>query len=400
MLEPEAAALSCQDEILKIEATQGDMAKNITLCYLVVDCGGGTIDMAAHKLTKTSDGKISIEEIHQAHGGSFGGYTVNDEFENLLKGLFEFSSEELMELKTKHSRQWVRFVYENFEYSKYSNTEDEVTIVMPKVLVKYVQEKTNKSMEELADKYKRHKVNWYDDEESLVLPFSTLNALYTSVICQITEAVDQVLKKPECQVIEQILLVGGFAESNLLFHEIERCFSSLKVKRSAAPSISVLQGAVLFGLHQNMITCRKMRQSIGIETLDDFVPGFHDIAKKDVIDGKEVCKNVFSVFAKVNQSVRVETAIPKRFPPASKAQDTCVIKIFGSKNSKTLYTDENECKSMGTLTVSNLPKFESGISREILVLFNVSGTEITVSAFCNGNGMTYKTLAKLDFIED
>ena len=138
VLEPEAAALSCQNEILNMEASQVSTMQDITRCYLVVDCGGGTIDMVAHKLTKTINGKISIEEIHQAHGGPYGGFAVNDEFENLLQGLFQFSIEEIQKLKTKHSRQWVKLVYEDFENCKCCNTSDDITLIMPQTITKYV----------------------------------------------------------------------------------------------------------------------------------------------------------------------------------------------------------------------------------------------------------------------
>ena len=392
--------MSCQKEILNIETAQGATPQNITHCYLVVDCGGGTIDMAAHKLTRTLDGKIYIDEIHKAHGGLYGGFGVNDEFENLLKDVFQFSSEEIKKLKTKYSRQWFQFIHDDFEYSKCCTTADEITLVMPQAITKYVQEKTNKSMEQLVSEYKCHEVQWFKDEEeeSLILPLSTLKALYSPVISRITDVIGEVLKKPECKVIEQILLVGGFAESDFLFHEVERAFSGLNVKRSANPSISVLQGAIIYGLHQDMITSRTMCQSIGIETWDKFVPGFHDEKRKVEVDGRELCKNVFTMFVEVNKSIHVEREINHSFTPASKDRDTCKVAIFGSHDSKAFYTDEDSCYKIGVLTIENLPKFGNNVSREVLILLNVSGTEITASASCNGR--TQELSVNLDFIGD
>ena len=356
--------------------------------------------MAAHKLIKNLDGKISIEEIHKVHGGLYGGFGVNDEFENLLKGVFQFSSEEMNKLKTKYSRQWFKFIHEDFEYSKCCTTSDEITLIISKTITKYVEEKTHKTMEQLVGEYKYHKIQWFNDEEeeSLVLPVSTLKALYLPVISHITNAIGEVLKKPECKIIEQILLVGGFAESDFLFHEVERAFSGLKVKRSAIPSISVLQGAIIYGLHQDMSTSRTMSQSIGIETWDDFVPGRHDDNRKVVVDGRELCKNVFTLFVEVNKSVRVEQEIKYPFTPASKDHDACKVEIYGSHDSTTFYTDEDSCHKIAVLTVENLPKFGSNVSREVLILLHVSGTEITASASCDGR--TQKLTVNLDFIGD
>ena len=282
--------MSCLKEILNIETSQDAPPQDITHCYLVVDCGGGTVDMAAHKLTKTSDGKISIDEIHRAHGGLYGGFGVNDEFENLLLGIFQFSSEEIKKLKAKYSRQWFKFIHKDFESSKCCPTADGIfDVFMPPTIIKYVQKETGKSVEQLVSEYKCHKVQWDEEDESLILPLSTLKALYSPVIHHITNAIGEVLKKPECKVIEQILLVGGFAESDFLFHEVEKTFSGLNVKRSAIPLISVLQGAITYGLHQDMITSRTMCQSIGIETYDKCVPGFHDDNRNLVVD-QDACK--------------------------------------------------------------------------------------------------------------
>ena len=393
--------MSCQKEILNIEASQSATKQNITHCYLVVDCGGGTIDIAAHKLTKTIDGTISIEEIHKVHGGLYGGFGVNDEFENLLKGVFQFSSEEIKKLKMKYSRQWFKFIYEDFEFSK-SYTAGEITLEIPQIIIKYVQETTGKSMEQLANEYKGHEVRWNNDEEeeNLILPVSCLKALYSPVISHVTNAIGQILKKPECKVIEQILLVGGFAESDFLFHKVEQAFSDLKVNRSANPSTSVLQGAIIYGLHQDMIISRTMCRSIGIETWDEYLPGVHDSNRKVIIDGRELCKNVFTVFVEVDKSVHVEREIKYYFPLASKDQGTCKVEIFGSDDSKAFYTDEESCYKIGVLTVENLPKIRFGndVSREVLILLNVSGTEITASASCDGR--TKELSVNLDFIGD
>ena len=388
----------CQKEILNIETSQDPPPQNITHCYLVVDCGGGTIDMAAHKLTKTSDGKINIDEIHRAHGGLYGGFGVNDEFEDLLKDIFQFSNEEIKKLKSNYSRQWFRFIHEDFEYAKRFTTSDEITLIMPQIITKYVQETTSKSMEQLVSEYKRHKIQWFKDEGEVVLPLSTLKALYSPVIHHITNAIGEVLKKPECKVIEQILLVGGFAESDFLFHEVEKTFSGLNVKKSAVPSISVLKGAIIYGLHQDMITSRTMCQSIGINTWDNFMPGIHDDNRKIVVDGRELCKNVFTMLVEVNKSVRVDTKIEHSFAPASKDRDTCKVEIFGSHDSKAFYTDECSCYKIGVLTIEDLPKFGNNVSREVLILLNVSGTEITASASCNGR--TQELSVDLDFIGD
>lgn len=398
VLEPEAAAMFCQQQIL--DAPQ-DASSEFTCHYLVVDCGGGTVDIAAHKLTRTSDGNVSIEEIHQAHGGPHGGFAVNDEFKNLLERMFQLTEEGIDELKNKFPRSWTK-LFTEFETSKCQivpESSTPITIGFNGKMLSYITKKTGKDITQLVEEYTRHKVEWDEDDDDLVLPISTINSLFVAVISQIIMAIKQVLKKHECHCVKKIILVGGFAESNILFKEVEKEFSpAIAVKKSLTPSLSVLKGAIIYGRNQNMIKSRKMCQSIGIETWDDFNPNVHDENRKVMLDGKVFCKNVFTKFVEINDSVNTEKYIEYSLPVTSTTQDNCSVRIIGSYHNKTFYTDEEACYEIGVITVNDLPKSESGKSREVLISLNVSGTEITVSAYCDGK--TQKLPATLDCIKD
>jgi len=90
-----------------------------------------------------------------------------------------------------------------------------------------------------------------------------------------------------------------------LLEEVEKEFTStIAVKKSSAPSLSVLNGAIIYGRDQNI---RKMCQSIiGIETWDDFETSIHDENRKVISDGKAFCKNIFAKFIEINESVTTE----------------------------------------------------------------------------------------------
>ena len=155
----------CQKELLSIGTSQDNTAHSKSVHYLVVDCGGGTVDMAAHKLTKSADGKITIEEIHQAHGGPHGGFAVNTEFEKLLKSLFQLSNEDMDKIKKLHSRPWSKLVYEDFEGNKCSDqVTTEITTEIHKNILEEVKAITGKNIEELVAQYKDHEVEWDKDK--------------------------------------------------------------------------------------------------------------------------------------------------------------------------------------------------------------------------------------------
>lgn len=399
MLEPEAAALYCQKEILDASKSTSD---ELISHYLVVDCGGGTVDIVAHKLTKTPNGKVLIEEIHQAHGGPHGGFIVNDEFEKMLQKLFQLTKEGIDEVKHKFPRAWVNLIHKEFEYSKCqcdSKSSTPITINLSHNIPAYVEKITGKEMSQLIEEYTHHKLEWDDEEVSLVLRYSTIYSLFAPVIAQIIMVIQQVLKKPECQCITEIFLVGGFAESNILFEEVTKAFSpAIKVKKSQDPTLSVLYGAIIYAQNRNIIKSRKMCQSIGIETWDDFDSNVHDKNRKLESGGKVFCRNVFTKFVEINESVNTETQLEYNFPVASKDQDSCCIRIFGSRHNKTYYTDEEGCYEVGEIIVADIPKGENGKLQEVQVALDVSGTEIIVSAYCNGK--TKKLPVTFDCVKD
>ena len=78
-LEPEGAALSCRDKLMHVWRECGQPA---TLRYMVVDCGGGTIDVTVHDLNIASS---DVKEVHRATGDAWGGTYVDKH----LKGLVE-----------------------------------------------------------------------------------------------------------------------------------------------------------------------------------------------------------------------------------------------------------------------------------------------------------------------
>jgi len=112
-LEPEAAALFCLQDLIQLK-------KATEASYLVVDCGGGTIDIAAHKMEIKEKGEIFIEELSPPEGGDYGGFSVNQQFENMLQDIFSVSNEQFKSIKEKCSRQWVNMVWKTFEELKCS----------------------------------------------------------------------------------------------------------------------------------------------------------------------------------------------------------------------------------------------------------------------------------------
>ena len=370
----------CLKEILSASKPSKDEVNH----YLLADCGGGTVDIVAHRLTRKSTGEISIEEIHKAHGGPYGGFAVNDEFERMLQGVFQLKTEEMRDIQVKHPQKWTKVIAMDFEITKYmvdpNIASATFTIPMPPGVCTSIENLKGKPIAKLVEEYTLHKLEWDEDNYELVIPFSTMSGLFLPIVAKISTVIEDVLQKPECKHVNRILLVGGFAESSLLFSEFKQKFASVKimVNRSSSPWLSVLKGAIVYARH-NLIHSRKMCQTLGIGVYDTFKPGVHRESYKTVIDGRELCKNRFSKFVEVNESVKVSDVIEHNYYPVTNEVKKSEISIYGSQRNVE-YIDDDGCYQIGVITV-DLPEYKTGVSRNIRVIMQVSGTEITVSAY-------------------
>ena len=297
------------------------------------------------------------------------------------KRCFNFLLRNILSIKKKHPRQWSKLVSEQFEIAKCiidpKKTHEVFTIKFPTALCRTIENLKNRTVPELIKAYRRHKVEWDDDENELILPYGTMDSLVSPVATKIVTVLTNVLQQPECQLVNKIVLVGGFVESSLLFSKIEGKFASVTVKRTNTPWLAVLKGAVMFA-KQDIIHSRKMTQTLGIETWDEFKTGFHKEDKKAVEGGKCFCKNAFNKFVEVNESVPVSKTFEHIYEPVTKDQEKAKIKIFGCSHNTAVYTDDIGCYPVAVIDV-DLPKHTDG-PRKIRVIMSVSGIEITVSA--------------------
>ena len=455
--EPEAAALFTQYDFL-----QGD----VQFCYLVVDCGGGTVDIAAHKITK-QDGNIVINDIAPPHGGNCGGFAVNDQFERLLIDILNIPSEEFKQLKINCAVQWNTLMNEKFEYSKISLDPDDefsaITLQVPTKIYDEIEKITGKPLEDLIDEYGNENIEWDEDESGFVLNYPVIENLFKPVLDDICGLIKTVLAKEKCNKIETILLVGGFAESANLFQRIETTFGSkYHVNRSSTPAYSVVKGAVLCGqqerlikpLLENMdnqpttlephneyadtqpvsdstqfaacgtppsvsqppivqtgkhlppsrqpvnspmetvkhlppaltkhlpiILSRKMKHTIGVETVEKFKVDNHDVNKLVLIDKEQYCKDIFFPLVRANESVHAGS--PKRvhkFLPATEKQCKCVINIFASEQEDVKYIDDEGCQHRAKVEI-DIPECDTNLSREVHLCVNFYNTEVEIEAY-------------------
>ncbi|CAG2206561.1 unnamed protein product [Mytilus edulis] len=83
-LEPEAASIYCQHlPTKKLEGAKEFAVATVGTKYMVVDLGGGTVDITVHE--KRNDG--SLKESCRASGGDYGGTGVDQEFMKMMENI-------------------------------------------------------------------------------------------------------------------------------------------------------------------------------------------------------------------------------------------------------------------------------------------------------------------------
>lgn len=426
-LEPEAASLYCietMEEILK-DSGSGH--------HLIVDCGGGTVDVVAHKWFRVTPGnKLCVHETHKVHGGPCGSYAVNAEFAKLLLKILKVD-ESVM--KPVCGIQWSKVLFEEFEkakclFEKYSLDTDS-TVNVPNKFWAYIEKlhdktiseliddhtqnlendpdlsqklenfanKSNKTVPEVYAAYKR--LRWDEDEGAFVIPPVVMAILFIPVTDKIVKIIEDVLDADEDRAIKSICLVGGFSESRLLFSEVDSYFSErISVKTLPSPSNSVLYGAIKFGKNRDIIRSRIMSQTLGIETWDDFQSDKHDEKRKyvDYNTGKCYCKQIFTEFVHIGQSISTEDSHPSQM--LNPIDSTCYVRVYGSFEKQPKYIDDPNCYFAGNIIIKDLPPPENGIPCPITVKMDVRGTEIVVTAVSNGNDDHHPLKLELDWMKD
>jgi hypothetical protein len=180
---------------------------------LVVDCGGGTVDLTVRRLLSSK----KIGEMTERSGDFCGGTYVDDNFLNFIESRVGKSAMNL--LKERNYGQ-VNYMIQQFCYlvkipftgerSDFETFDWDIEKKCP-ALMKYV---TGSIRDQLSE----------EDEWVIELDFDTIKSFFDPVISKILRLIEQQLRNcPDCSVM---FLVGGFSESKYLQSRIINKFGS------------------------------------------------------------------------------------------------------------------------------------------------------------------------------
>jgi len=244
-LEPASAALYCQNEVNEAKKT----GRNV-----VVDCGGGTVDITVHT---TQENDYMIEEC-APQGGPWGSTMIDAKFRALLDEVFQ---KEKMEQFQKNYPSAYLDMIDKFEICKlnYPKTEKSF-ITLSKPFLEFMAQELG-----ALTKQAKGKLEYISHDGNLMIPGKTMLGLLQPVV---NDIVEHLKKMPEILTCDTMYLVGGFAANDILRSHIEKAFAgvpTLKIIRPSFPALAVMSGAVRYGMNPAVVTYRFMPYTYGIQ---------------------------------------------------------------------------------------------------------------------------------------
>lgn len=399
-LEPEAASLFCMHlpiDKLSVEGSASGSSAKISpfqkgTKYMVVDVGGGTVDITIHQIVDCD----TLKEIDSASGGAWGGTMVDEAFRQFLIKLLGRTAYLKFE---KDCKEDLVHLYREFETKKRNivlNKEGKETIKIPIALVDTYKSVTRKVLQDEVPQMKEFKDTVTVTGDKLRVDAAVVRSWFDESIKKTIEHVEKLFRKD--RDVNTILLVGGFSESALLQDAMRRNFKGKRLIIPEDAGLVVLKGAVIFGHNPVTIVSRVAKFSYGVRVYRDFQDGHHPNSKKVCVGGKQKCKDVFAAHVKKGQELVVgEAQCNQRYIPLEADQMSLIFDIYTSPNENPEYVTDPGCINVGQLEVE-VPDLSGGKERGVWVQMIFGGTEIVVEAKEEKTGKISK--ASFDFLQD
>ena len=403
-LEPESAALYSQETVTKqIASDPSAAAISRPTDYMVIDIGGGTVDITAHIEV---GGGIVVENIPT--GNAWGGTQVNEAFSKLLQGFVGDPGYERYLSTGRKSKQNAivnQILYKEFEDQKILFGQcktDEIAITLSNFLPFYKKEAeaNEKTIEGIS----------YEDDTLYLEKELVESQLFGPALDGIIKCTLEAIEENEYKV-NTFYLVGGFGGCKYVHQKvtaaIQETYSSkgqnFTVLVPPTPLLAVAQGAVMWRKDPEKIKARRVDATYGIAVSLLFNPDEHDEHYKffHEEERKDRCNDVFSVFLLKGELAKAEELVTIDLAPLRNADTQMSINIYSTTKLGVQYVVDKRGNStvtkIGQLVIDipnpdNLPT----IKRIVDVTMDFSGTEIQAKAKYRVTGEEVKTVC--DFL--
>uniref|UniRef100_A0A3Q2VRW7 Heat shock protein 12B n=1 Tax=Haplochromis burtoni TaxID=8153 RepID=A0A3Q2VRW7_HAPBU len=367
-LEPEAASIYCRKLRLHqvIDLSMQPITNGLELDvsrpfdssfrqgdrYVVADCGGGTVDLTVHQIEQPQG---TLKELYKASGGPYGAVGVDLAFEAMLCQIF--GEDFIQSFKAKRPAAWVDLMiaFEARKRTASPGRTNALNISLPFSFIDYYKRHRGQSVEAALRRSNMNIVKW-SSQGMLRLTQEAMNELFQPTISKIVKHIEELMTKPEVCGVRFLFLVGGFAESPMLQKAVQKALG--RTCRIIIPhdvGLTILKGAVLFGLDPTVVRVRRCPLTYGVGVLNRFVEGRHPRDKLLIKDGREWCTDILDRFVSVDQSVALGEVVRRSYTPARLGQRKIIINIYCTATDDVTYICDPGVRKCGTITL-DLPE--------------------------------------------
>ncbi|XP_003202381.1 heat shock 70 kDa protein 12A-like [Meleagris gallopavo] len=372
-LEPEAASLWCKQLPRQGFLAEGSDKRKFEdspgIQYIVVDCGGGTVDITVHEIQENR----CLKELHKACGGGWGGNRVDENLNIFLREVFD---DGVWDEYVKSYPIELQRMMNDFSFQKCSADREAVYLHCYYNLTKLAERK-----KDISHFFKKATgAVWCDG--MIMITYEKMKSFFEYSIKKIIAALREILAKPEMAKVQYILLVGGFASSVILRHEVRQAFSrNYHIFCPLEAQLAIAKGAVLFGINQKIVTSRISARTYGLCVTADFDAAIHDIRKRRVskADGYVYCKDLFQKLVGAGESVRINEAAQYIYTPTNPCQTSALFSFYSTEKQDAQYVDEEGLELLGSCRVP-MPDTKLGRKRKLILHIKFGLTEFKATA--------------------
>uniref|UniRef100_A0A3B1JA69 Heat shock protein 12B n=1 Tax=Astyanax mexicanus TaxID=7994 RepID=A0A3B1JA69_ASTMX len=338
--------------------------------YIVADCGGGTVDLTVHQIEQPQG---TLKELYKASGGPYGAVGVDLAFEAMLCQIF--GADFIETFKVKRPAAWVdlTIAFEARKRTASPGRASALNISLPFSFIDFYKRHCGQSVETALRKSNMNIVKW-SSQGMLRLTTEAMNELFQPTISNIIKHIENLMQKEEVKGVRFLFLVGGFAESPMLQRAVQNALGQhCRIIIPQDVGLTILKGAVLFGLDPTVVRVRRCPLTYGVGVLNRFVEGHHPRDKLLIKDGREWCTDILDRFVSVDQSVALGEVVRRSYTPARVGQRKIIINIYCSSTDDVVYITDPGVRKCGAITL-DLP--EPGA--------------VAASSSSNGNGAAFE----------
>ncbi|KAI0547884.1 hypothetical protein F4679DRAFT_597111 [Xylaria curta] len=309
--EPEAAALATLPEL----DNRDDLA--IGDSFVVMDAGGGTVDIISYKVDKLEP--MIMSECVEGDGALCGATFVDKAFESLVERRVGYRA--WKEMKTSEISKMINSEWEHGIKKDFDGSQDKYRIDLPK-------------------RNKRGQLNVHANEIRGIFQ-DVLSKVYDMLQKQLDGIESRSQKPPKF-----VILVGGFGRCPFLFKSLKTQFmrkTDILQDRGEKPWSAICRGAALYGAmghglteHAIKVNTRIARLSYGWKFDATFDPKVHDVRDKTWNDVQGIWRAKNQMEWAIKRGQDVSAVEPKEYPYAfmfpiqERGKKTCLKTIYTS----------------------------------------------------------------------